>query len=68
MENKVEWSGLKGDAETKRRKWESRQKFEIVLEGIKSGKISEICNRYQISQSVYYRWRDEFFEKGAKGV
>jgi transposase-like protein len=49
-----------------RRKWESKQKFEIVLEGIKSGKISEICNRYQISQSVYYRWRDEFFEKGPK--
>ena len=50
----------------KRRKWESRQKFEVVLAGIKSGKISEICNQYQISQAQYYRWRDEFFKKGPK--
>ncbi len=30
---------------------------------LRSGKISEICNRYQISQAHYYRWRDEFFAK-----
>lgn len=47
-----------------RRRWESRQKFEVVLVGIKSGKISEICNQYQISQAQYHRWRDEFLKKG----
>jgi transposase-like protein len=45
----MEWS--ERGAETKRRKWEGKQKFEIVLAGIKSGKMGEICNQYQISQS-----------------
>ena len=52
------------EAEMERRKWAGKQKFEIVLAGLKTGKISEICNRHQISQTQYYRWRDEFFEKG----
>ena len=39
----------------KRRKWESSQKLKIVLEGL-SGQIeiSKLCNKYQISQVIYY--------------
>jgi transposase-like protein len=49
------------------RKWDSAKKFEIVLEGLKGGaNISEICNRHQISQTQYYKWRDHFLGKGAK--
>ena len=40
----------------KRRKWSSKEKARIVLEGL-SGKIdiATLCNKYQISQSQYYR-------------
>jgi transposase-like protein len=49
----------------KRRKWSSEQKLKIVLEGL-SGQIeiAKICNKYQISQALYYRWRDQLLSHG----
>ena len=49
----------------KRRKWSSEQKLKIVLEGL-SGQIEIVtpCNKYQISQALYYRWRDQFLSHG----
>jgi transposase-like protein len=44
----------------KPRKWDSKTKAKIVLEGIKGKPISKICNEYQIGQSLYYQWRDQF--------
>jgi len=51
----------------KRRKWESSQKLKIVLEGL-SGQleISKLCNKYQISQVIYYRWREQLLQYGQK--
>lgn len=45
----------------KHRIWTSKQKSQIVLEGL-SGKIdvSALCQKYQISQTQYYKWRDLF--------
>ena len=45
----------------KYRQWSSKQKAQIVLEGL-SGQIdiSKLCQKYQISQTQYYRWRDQF--------
>jgi len=45
----------------KHRKWPSQQKSQIVLEGL-SGQIdiSALCQKYQISQTQYYKWRDLF--------
>ena len=45
----------------KRRNWTSKEKTQIVLEGL-SGKIdiSHLCQKYQISQTQYYKWRDLF--------
>ena len=42
-----------------RRKWSSRDKLMIVLEGLK-GKVplGELCAKFQISRSQYYKWRD----------
>ena len=49
------------------RKWDSKTKLRIVLEGMKSnGNLSELCNRYQISQAQYYQWRDKLLNQGAK--
>jgi len=49
----------------KRRKWSSEQKLKIILEGL-SGQIeiSNLCNKYQISQALYYRWRDQLLSHG----
>ena len=44
-----------------RKKWDSKTKAKIVLEGVKGRRVAEICNDYQISQSQYYIWRDQFF-------
>jgi len=44
----------------KRRKWDSKTKTKIVLEGLSGKHISEICNEYEIHQNQYYIWRDKF--------
>lgn len=50
-----------------RRQWAPRQKLQVVLEGL-GGKIpvSEICNKYQVSQTQYYKWRDALLQHGEK--
>ncbi len=53
----------------KRRNWSLDEKLAIVLEGIKGERsISEICRVHQISQSLYYKWRDKVFEGAKKGL
>ncbi len=55
-----------------RRQWKPEEKLQIVLEGLKEKvKLSELCNRYQISQTQYYQWKDRLlgdahkvFERG----
>ena len=44
----------------KQRKWDSKIKAKVVIEGLKGKPISKICNEHQISQSMYYQWRDQF--------
>jgi transposase-like protein len=44
----------------KRRQWDSKTKAKIVLEGLAGRSVSEICSDYQIGQTQYYRWRDQF--------
>ncbi len=53
----------------KLRKWSSEEKMAIVLEGLRGQKsVAEICREHQISQALYYRWRDRFLEAGQKGL
>lgn len=49
----------------KRRKQSSEQKLKTVLEDL-SGQteIGKLCNKYQISQVLYYRWRDQLLQYG----
>jgi len=45
------------------------EKMAIVLEGLKEKRsVAEICREHQISQSLFYRWRDKFLEAGKKGL
>ena len=51
----------------KRRKWTPKDKLNIVLQGLKGNvTIAELCNRHQISQTQYYKWRDRLLSGGAK--
>lgn len=44
----------------KRRRWDTKTKTKIVLEGLSGRPVSEICNEYEIHQNQYYSWRDKF--------
>ena len=43
------------------------EKWQIVLEVLKSGNVSEACRKYEIAPNLYYRWKDEV-EAGAKAA
>ncbi len=48
----------------KYRKWDSKTKAKIVLEGLQNKiSLAELCNRHQITQSQYYYWLNEFQAK-----
>lgn len=47
----------------KRRQWTNQQKLQIVLEGVKDNiPIGELCTKYELSQSQYYKWRDSLLD------
>ena len=48
----------------KKRQWTNQQKTQIILEGL-SGQIeiAKLCNKYQIQQTQYYKWRDLFLKE-----
>jgi len=50
----------------KRRRWDSKTKIKIVLEGLSGRPISEICNEYGIHQNQFYSWRDKFLSEAHK--
>jgi transposase-like protein len=50
----------------KRRKWDSKTKARIVLEGLSGRSVSELCSEYEISQNQYYLWRDKFLQESHK--
>jgi transposase-like protein len=52
-----------------RRVWTIEQKAAIVLEGLKGeSKIVDLCRKYQISEALYYKWRDIFLEGGKNAL
>ena len=58
-----------------RRRWNSKIKAKIMLEGLSGWPVSELCNQYQISQTQYCQWRDKLpaephqtFEARANGT
>ena len=51
----------------KRKQWSEKEKFEVVLEGLRGEvPISDICAKHEVHQSQYYAWREQFIENGAK--
>jgi transposase-like protein len=48
------------------RNWTAEDKAKIVVQGLKGRAVSEICNEYQIHQTQYYKWREQFLENVPK--
>ena len=49
-----------------RRKWDSKTKVQIVIQGLKGRTVAEICGEYLITQNQYYQWRDQFLSNAGK--
>jgi len=50
----------------KRRTYSAAFKFETVVEGLRGEKtVAQICREHNITESLYYKWRDAFLERGA---
>ena len=51
----------------KRRQFTAQFKFETVIEGLRSEKsVAQICRERDITESLYYKWRDAFLERGVQ--
>jgi transposase len=49
----------------KSRKIDPETKIAAVLEGLRdTNSIADICRKYQVSENLYYRWRDKFLTGG----
>ena len=49
----------------KRKQFTPEQKVKILKEHLSENKqVSDICDRYEISPVIFYRWQKHFFEKG----
>jgi len=49
----------------KYRKFTGQQKLEVVLAGLKGDRpVREICREHEISNTLYYQWRDKLYEGG----
>jgi transposase len=53
----------------KRRTFDPETKMAAVLEGLRGeSSIADIRRKYQISESLHYRWRDKFLEGGSQAL
>ena len=51
----------------KYRNWTVGQKLEIVLAGLRGDRsVAELCREHQISENLFYTWRDKLLEGGAE--
>ena len=48
-----------------RRIFSSEQKIQIVMEALRAEmSVSELCRKYSINESQFYKWNKEFLEAG----
>ena len=50
----------------RKRKWTPKEKLEIVLEGIASGNVNEVCRRRGLNVNQYYNWKNKLFKNVEK--
>ena len=53
----------------KYRRWTAQQKIEIVLAGMRGDRtMKEVCREHEISETLYYSWRDKLLEGGRRAL
>ena len=49
------------------RTWTVAQKLEIVLAGLRGDRsVAEVCREHQISENLFYKWREKLLEGGSE--
>jgi transposase-like protein len=49
---------------TKRRTFSAEFKLDTVIEGLRGEKaIAQVCREREITESLYYKWRDQFHDR-----
>ena len=49
------------------RTWTVQQKLAIVLAGFRGDRsVAEVCREHQISENLFYTWRDKLLEGGCE--
>jgi len=52
---------------SQRRRFSAQEKVAILRQHlVEKVAISEVCDRYGLNPTVFYRWQKELFEKGAQ--
>jgi len=53
----------------KYRSWTATQKIEIVLAGLRGDRsVKEVCREHEISETLYYSWREKLLEGGREAL
>jgi transposase len=53
----------------KYRSWTAKQKLEIVLAGLRGDRsVKEVCREHEISETLYYSWREKLLEGGREAL
>lgn len=53
----------------KYRTWTAQQKIEIVVAGLRGDRsIKEVCRDHEITETLYYSWRDKLLEGGREAL
>lgn len=53
----------------KYRTWTAKQKLAIVLAGLRGDRsVKEVCREHQISDTLFYAWRDKLLEGGLEAL
>jgi len=51
----------------KRKSFTGDEKFHILMDAEASG-VASTCRKYEISQTIFYRWRSKFEQEGKPGL
>ncbi len=51
-----------------KKNWTAEEKLAIVLDGFKGRGVREICCEYGVSESQYYKWRDNALQSLKEGL
>ena len=44
------------------RRFSTEEKLAMVMEGLKGSTVKDVCAKYGVSETQYYRWRDQALE------